>query len=78
MHAIHQSKLIPPSSGYPLALVYKRVHQYAIAATLLAASAVFVSQGMPAEHIAGNVAEMLALALLAVAGSYMISKLFTR
>jgi VIT1/CCC1 family predicted Fe2+/Mn2+ transporter len=50
----------------------------AIAATLLAASAAFVSQGMPSEHIAGNVAEMLALALVAVAGSYMISKFFTR
>lgn len=49
-----------------------------IAAALLAASAAFVSQSLQIEHVIGNVIEMLALALFAVVGSYMISRLFAR
>jgi VIT1/CCC1 family predicted Fe2+/Mn2+ transporter len=46
-----------------------------IAASLLAASAAFVSRDLPVEHVVRNVAEMLALGLVAVGGAYAFSSL---
>ena len=46
------------------------------AALLLGGSAAYVSQGLETEHIVTNVAEMLSLALVAVLGSYFLSRLY--
>jgi VIT1/CCC1 family predicted Fe2+/Mn2+ transporter len=49
-----------------------------IAVALLSASAAFVSQGLQTGHLIGNVIQMLALALVAVIGSYAISRFFMK